>query len=138
MANQAPELAFTTLAHHIDIDLLREAFRRTRKDGAVGVDGTAAAEYAINLENNPRSLLDPAKAGTYRGPPVRRVYIPKADGKKLRSLGIPTVEDKVFHRAVERSRWCWRRCTSRTSWTPRTRTDRDGRRTWPSRACARG
>ncbi len=100
LANQAPGLAFTTLAHHIDIDLLREAYRRTRKDGAVGVDGTTAAEYASNLEGNLRSLLDRAKAGTYRAPPVRRVYIPKGDGKKLRPLGIPTFEDKVLQRAV--------------------------------------
>jgi RNA-directed DNA polymerase len=100
LANQAPELAFTTLAHHIDIDLLREAYRRTRKDGAVGVDGTTASEYAANLEDNLLALLDRAKAGTYCAPPVRRVYIPKGDGKKPRPLGIPTFEDKVLQRAV--------------------------------------
>ncbi len=100
LANRAPELAFTTLAHHIDIDLLREAHRRTRKDGAVGVDGTTAADYATNLEGNLRALLDRAKAGTYRAPPVRRVYIPKGDGKTLRPLGIPTFEDKILQRAV--------------------------------------
>ena len=100
LAKRAPELTFTTLAHHIDIDLLREAYRRTRKDGAVGVDGMNAAKYAANLEGNLRALLDRAKAGTYRAPPVRRVYIPKGDGSKLRPLGIPTFEDKVLQRAV--------------------------------------
>ena len=100
LAKQAPELAFTTLAHHIDIDLLREAFRRTRKDAAVGVDGMTAGEYTADLEGNLRSLLDRAKAGTYRAPPVRRVYIPKGDGKEMRPLGIPTFEDKVLQRAV--------------------------------------
>ena len=100
LAKQAPGLAFTTLAHHIDIDLLREAFRRTRKDGAVGVDGTSAAEYATDLEVNLQSLLGRAKSGSYRAPPVRRAYIPKGDGKEMRPLGIPTFEDKVLQRAV--------------------------------------
>jgi group II intron reverse transcriptase/maturase len=93
-------MAFTTLAHHIDIDWLREAFRRTRKDGATGVDGQSADEYATNLEGNLRSLLDRAKSGTYRAPPVRRVHIPKGDGTQTRPIGIPTFEDKVLQRAV--------------------------------------
>ena len=75
-------MAFTTLAHHIDIDWLREAYRRTRKDGARGVDGQSAEEYAANLEDNLRSLLDRAKSGTYRAPPVRRVHIPKGTARK--------------------------------------------------------
>jgi hypothetical protein len=70
-----------TLAHHIDIEWLREAHRRTRKDGAVGVDGQSADEYAHELESNLQGLLDRAKSGTYRAPPVRRVEIPKA-GKR--------------------------------------------------------
>jgi retron-type reverse transcriptase len=77
-AKEMPGVAFTTLAHHIDIEWLKEAYRRTRKDGAVGVDGQTAAEYAANLEGNLRSLLDRAKSGDhYRAPPVRRVHIPK-------------------------------------------------------------
>lgn len=100
LAWKAPELAFTTLAHHIDEDLLREALRRTRKDGAPGVDGMTAAEYESRLEENLRSLLDRAKSGTYQAPAVRRVYIPKGDGKSQRPLGIPSFEDKVLQRAV--------------------------------------
>src|SRR4051812_37475700 len=99
-ARQAPDMAFTTLAHHIDREWLREAYRRTRKDGALGVDGRSAAEYAEKLEDNLQSLLDRAKSGTYRAPPVRRVHIPKGDGKETRPLGIPTFEDKVLQRAV--------------------------------------
>jgi RNA-directed DNA polymerase len=91
--------AITTLAHHIDLAWLREAHRRTRKDGACGVDGRSSGEYAMKLEDNLRSLLDRAKSGTYRAPPVRRVHIPK-DGKETRPLGIPTFEDKVLQRAV--------------------------------------
>jgi group II intron reverse transcriptase/maturase len=93
--------ALTSLSHHIDIDWMREAHRRTRKDGAPGVDGQTAQEYERNLEENLRSLLDRAKSGDhYRAPPVRRVHIPKADGKKLRPIGIPTYEDKVLQRAA--------------------------------------
>jgi RNA-directed DNA polymerase len=99
MARGAPGKAITTLAHHIDLAWLREAHRRTRKDGATGVDGQTAAEYAEELESNLQSLLDRAKSGRYRAPPVRRVYIPK-DGTEMRPLGIPTFEDKVLQRAV--------------------------------------
>src|SRR5690242_21547311 len=81
LARQAPDMAFTTLAHHIDLEWLREAYRRTRKDGAVGVDGQTAEQYAQELEAHLQSLLDRAKSGDYRAPPVRRVHIPKGDGK---------------------------------------------------------
>lgn len=100
LAKDAPELVFRSLAHHIDIDLLREAYRRTRKDGAVGVDGMTAKQYATELESNLESLLQRAKSGTYRPPPVRRVHIPKGRGEETRPLGIPTFEDKVLQRAV--------------------------------------
>ena len=100
LAREAPGMAFTTLAHHIDVALLREAFGRTRKDGATGADGQTAEEYAENLEANLQSLLDRFKSGTYQAPPVRRVHIPKGDGKSTRPLGIPTFEDKLLQRAV--------------------------------------
>ena len=76
------------------------AYRRTRKDGAVGIDGQTAADYAEDLEVNLQSLLDRAKSGRYRAPAVRRVNIPKGDGKSTRPIGIPTFEDKVLQRAV--------------------------------------
>lgn len=100
LARRAPDKAFTTLAHHIDLEWLREAYRRTRKDGAVGVDGQSAQQYAETLEANLQSLLNRAKSGDYRAPPVKRVHIPKGDGKSTRPLGIPTFEDKVLQRAV--------------------------------------
>ena len=100
LARQAPDMAFTTLAHHIDLEWLREAHRRTRKDGATGVDGQTAEQYAETLEDNLRSLLGRMKSGNYQAPPVRRVHIPKGDGKTTRPLGIPTFEDKVLQRAV--------------------------------------
>ena len=99
-AREAPEMAFQTLAHHIDVEWLREAYRRTRKDGAVGVDRQTAETYAANLEENLQSLHSRAKSGTYRAPPVRRVHIPKGSGSETRPIGIPTFEDKVLQRAV--------------------------------------
>jgi group II intron reverse transcriptase/maturase len=79
---------------------LREAYRRTRKDGAAGIDGQTATEYAARLEENLQALLNRAKSGSYRAPAVRRVHIPKGDGKETRPIGIPTFEDKVLQRAV--------------------------------------
>ena len=99
-ARQHPERAFTTLAHHIDLAWLREAYRRTNKDGAPGIDGQTAEEYASKLEENLQSLLGRFKTGQYRAPAVRRVHIPKGDGKKTRPIGVPTFEDKVLQRAV--------------------------------------
>jgi retron-type reverse transcriptase len=90
LAKEMPHEALTTLAHHMDLDLLVEAYRRTRKDGAVGVDGQTAQLYAENLEANLRELLGRAKSGTYRAPPVRRVHIPKGKGAKRRPIGVPT------------------------------------------------
>jgi RNA-directed DNA polymerase len=76
-----------------------EAYRLTRKDGAPGVDGVTAADYEANLEANLLDLLERIKSGRYRAPPVRRAYLPKADGSQ-RMLGIPTFEDKLAQRAV--------------------------------------
>ena len=100
LAKQSPQMAFTALNHYLDLEWLREAFHRTRKGGAVGVDGQTWAGYAVNLEENLQSLLDRAKSGTYRAPPVRRVHIPKGTGPETRPIGIPTLEDKVLQRAV--------------------------------------
>ena len=100
LAKQAPQMSFTSLNHHIDFPWLAEAYQRTRKDGAVGIDGQTADAYEMGLEGNLRSLLERAKAGTYKAPPVRRVHIPKGKGNETRPIGIPTFEDKVLQRAV--------------------------------------
>lgn len=96
------EVSFTSLAYYVDEEWLQEAYRKTRKDGAVGVDGVTAAEYERNLTENLRSLLTRFKEGCYYAPPVKRVYIPKdVKGKEMRPLGIPTLEDKILQRAVK-------------------------------------
>jgi RNA-directed DNA polymerase len=100
LAGEHPDRAFTSLAHHIDLDWLREAYRRTRKEGAVGVDGQTAEAYGADLTANLQGLLERAKSGLYQALPVRRVHIPKGDGRRTRPIGIPTFEDKVLQRAV--------------------------------------
>jgi len=89
----------TSLHHVIDLEWMHEAYELTRKDGASGIDGVTADEYEAKLESNLRDLLDRIKSGRYWAPPVRRAYIPKADGTQ-RPLGIPTFEDKVAQWAI--------------------------------------
>jgi group II intron reverse transcriptase/maturase len=94
-------MGFTSLNHHLNQSWLLEAFWSTHRDGAPGVDGQTVADYEVNLLDNLKSLLERARSGTYRAPPVRRVYIPKGPGsQETRPIGIPTLEDKVLQRAV--------------------------------------
>jgi group II intron reverse transcriptase/maturase len=93
-------MGFTSLNHHLDLSWLVEAYNRTRKDGAPGVDGQTSDDYGLSLLDNLTSLLDRAQSGAYLAPPVRRVRIPKGTGPETRPLGIPTLEDKVLQRAV--------------------------------------
>ncbi|MFB9984548.1 reverse transcriptase domain-containing protein [Mesorhizobium kowhaii] len=85
--------------HLIDLDWMFEAWALTRKDGAAGIDGRTADDYEKDLEANLESLRVRMMSGSYHAPPVRRHYIPKADGSR-RPLGIPTFEDKVAQRAI--------------------------------------
>ncbi len=101
LAKRSPQMGFTSLAYLMDLSWLLEAYRRTRKNGATGVDGQTWHAYGENLESNLQSLLDRAKLGLYQAPPVRRVMIPKAGNPtQERPIGMPTVEDKILQRAV--------------------------------------
>jgi len=92
LAMQDRQMAFTSLNHYLDVDWLRVAFYRVRKDSAPGIDGQTWQAYEKQLEENLQSLLDRAKSGTYHAPPVRRVYIPKGGSStETRPIGIPTV-----------------------------------------------
>jgi hypothetical protein len=102
LAKKAPGMAFTTLAHHMDVGFLYEALLRTRADGATGVDGQTAAQYAQNLGTNLRLLLDRFKSGTYRAPAVRRVHIPKAPCSGVTSASSHTRSSSGLIRARNR------------------------------------
>ena len=99
LGKRMPGVGFTSLAYYIDLQWLYEAYRMTRKDGSAGVDDVTAAEYEEDLDGNLLGLLERFKSGSYVAPPVKRVYIPKGDGR-LRPIGIPTLEDKILQRAV--------------------------------------
>jgi RNA-directed DNA polymerase len=98
-AIQYPAMVFTTLAHLMDVDFLREAYRRTRKDAAPGSDGVTAAAYAEHLEANLTDLYERLRSGRYRAPPVKRTWLDKEDGSQ-RPIGMPAFEDKIVQRAV--------------------------------------
>ena len=93
-----PGMVFNNLYHLIDYDLLREAYRRTRKDGAPGLDKVTAKAYAQNLEENLRDLHEKLRSHRYVAPPVERVWIDKEGGKR-RPIGKPAFEDKIVQRA---------------------------------------
>jgi retron-type reverse transcriptase len=89
LARRKPGQVLFLLHHLIDMEWMRAAYKLTRKDGASGIDGKTAKDYEARLEANLADLLDRIKSGRYHAPPVRRTYIPKADGSR-RPLGIPT------------------------------------------------
>lgn len=98
-AHRAAQTRFTALLHHVDRAALERAFRRQRRQASAGVDGMTVAAYEQNLEGNLQDLCTRLHTGRYRPQPVRRVFIPKADGGQ-RPLGVPTLEDKIVQGAV--------------------------------------
>lgn len=100
-ARENPKERFTSLIHLIREDFLAECFRELERDKASGVDGVSVKGYEANLEENLKDLIGRMKAWKYRPQPVRRVYIPKPNGKK-RPLGIPTVEDKIVQMGIKK------------------------------------
>jgi group II intron reverse transcriptase/maturase len=99
VARRDKQVRFTALLHHVTVDRLREAYRAIRREAAAGVDGVTWREYGLDLEDNLRDLHARVHRGAYRARPVRRAYIPKADGRS-RPLGVAALEDKVLQRAV--------------------------------------
>ena len=99
-ARRDRRLKFTALLHHIyNPEALRAAYFSLKKEAAPGVDGETWRHYGEALEDNLRDLSDRLKRGAYRAKPVRRVYIPKADGRQ-RPLGVTALEDKLVQRAT--------------------------------------
>ncbi len=99
-AKKNPEMVFTSLAHRIDLPLLKEAFRKIRKGESTGVDKVTAAEYAADLDQNLYNLYQRLRRGQYVATPVKRIWIEKEKGKQ-RPIGIPVLEDKIVQKAVE-------------------------------------
>jgi group II intron reverse transcriptase/maturase len=98
-ANREPEGRFHSLAHLMDAPALMRAYQRIRKDAAVGVDGVTKEQYGQDLEGNLRNLYERLVSKRYRHQPIRRVHIPKDNGK-TRPIGISAFEDKLVQDAV--------------------------------------
>lgn len=100
-AKRDPKCKFTTLAYLLNEGFLKDCFRELKKNKAPGIDGVTVREYEDKLEENLKELVTRLKGKKYRPQPVRRTYIPK-DGKGLRPLGIPTVEDKIVQMGIKK------------------------------------
>jgi RNA-directed DNA polymerase len=99
-ARRDKKLRFTNLWHHVyAIDRLRRAYFELSKQAAPGVDGRTWRQYGQDLEANLLGLSQRLARGTYKAPPVKRVHIPKADGRR-RPIGVPAIEDKIAQRAA--------------------------------------
>ena len=98
-ARERKQERFTTLLHHVSVELLRASFYGLKRKAAPGVDGMTWREYEDGLDSRLTDLHGRIHRGAYRAQPVRRVYIPKADGKQ-RPLGIAALEDKIVQQAV--------------------------------------
>ena len=98
-AKRDSDARFNSLAHLVDEEALGRAYSRIRKDAAVGVDGITKEQYGQQLEENLLGLHERLKSMRYRHQPIRRVHIPKANGKK-RPIGISSVEDKIVQGAL--------------------------------------
>jgi retron-type reverse transcriptase len=99
VARERKKEKFTSLLHHISIDLLDEAFFELKENAAPGVDGLTWKDYEQNLERNLEDLRARVHRGAYRALPSRRTYIPKPDGQQ-RPLAIAALEDKIVQRAT--------------------------------------
>src|SRR5262244_1387227 len=99
LAKEDPKRQFYSIAHLITVAKLYEAFRSLRKDASAGIDGVTYEQYEAHAEENIRQLHQRLKEGKYRAQPLRRVYIPKEDGKQ-RPISIPALEDKIAQKTV--------------------------------------
>ncbi len=98
-ARQGKTERFTALLHHVDVDMLRAAFLALKRRAAAGVDGVTWEDYEVEVELRLSDLHDRVHEGSYRPQPSRRMYIPKADGRR-RPLAIAALEDKIVQGAV--------------------------------------
>ena len=99
LAKEDRERKFSSIAHLRTAEELHEAFKNLRKDASAGVDRVTYAEYAAKVGENLQELHDRLKRGKYRAQPLRRIYIPKEDGRQ-RPISIPSLEDKIVQKAA--------------------------------------
>jgi RNA-directed DNA polymerase len=99
LAKKDQSMKFTSLAHLLNEEMLTESYKGLNRRGSPGIDGVTIRGFGENIEENIRALHSELKSGRYRATSVRRVYIPKANGKQ-RPIGIPTVKDRIVQRAV--------------------------------------
>jgi len=99
LAREDAERKFSSIAHLLTVEALREAFENLRKEASAGVDRVTHKEYAEAVQDNLEELHDRLKQGKYRAQPLRRIYIPKEDGRQ-RPISIPSLEDKIVQKAA--------------------------------------
>ena len=99
LAKEDKERQFISIAHLLTVEALYQAFDSLRKDASAGVDGVTYAEYEVDAWENIQRLHDRLKSGQYRAQPLRRIYIPKEDGRQ-RPISIPSLEDKIVQKAA--------------------------------------
>src|SRR5664280_927819 len=99
LAREDPKRQLFSIAHLITPATMNAAFRSLRKEASAGVDGVTYEEYQKNAERNIRELYQRLRDGKYQAQPLRRIYIPKEDGKQ-RPISIPALEDKILQKAV--------------------------------------
>jgi RNA-directed DNA polymerase len=99
LANENRERKFSSIAHLLTVEALQEAFESLRKDASAGVDHVTYTGYAAEVRENLEALHDRLKQGQYRAQPLRRIYIPKEDGRQ-RPISIPSLEDKIAQKAA--------------------------------------
>lgn len=102
LAKEDSARRFYSIAHFLTRQALYEAFKELRRDASAGVDGVLFQEYQRELGTNLQDLWERVKSGKYRAQPLRRVYIPKEDGKSERPISIPALEDKIVQGATVR------------------------------------
>lgn len=100
-AKENPKMRFTSLAHLLTPEFLKETWKQMNRRAASGIDGETIQEYEQELDRRIEELVERLKTGNYKAPLIRQVEIPKGNGK-MRPLGIPTVEDRLVQRAVAR------------------------------------
>lgn len=101
LSRENPDMAFTSIGHLINMEMLRKCHGEMDKDKAVGIDGITKEEYGKNLEGNLENLVERLKRKSYRPQPARRVEIPKDNGK-TRPLSIYCYEDKLVQASIKK------------------------------------